>query len=259
MGVPIVVSESVPDATTLVSLCVAVTPGTILLKRELKIFVLDGVNAVPVPGPVGVPIVVSVASVLPTLLVSTPESVEDAPARSLVTLPTMEVIPPTSEVSGSVVGTTVVVGGSVAPVPGPVTPDVNEVSLGAMVEASGVAVDPSEEVAASVELASETVEVPTVAEPVSVLSTSLVADSCEVSPVAAPVVTSDTTLLTADTTLLRSFGTVARRELTRFAVGTLVVVSADWVLSVETTIPLDVSDTAVVVGSVVVVDGVTIP
>lgn len=202
-----------------------------------------------------------------------------------------------------------VVGVTLVPVPGPVTPEVTETSLAALVVASedvdttavlALAVDdPVSLLEASLVGVAETSEVVTdaVTEVSSVLETSIVvvADTCEVTPVPEPVavesivlevvagnkllVTSETTLLTPEATLLTSSDSVLSTEL-RMPVADAVVVmveepdsvalslsealvvvaSTDEVLSVEETmIPLDVWDTAVLDGLVVVEDGVTMP
>lgn len=315
VGVPIVAKDSLP---VLVGLVVSVTPETTLLKIELKIFVGETVEE-PVPGPVGVPMMVaeSVVSLVAlgvsvtaetTLLkmelrmsevaeavvpvpgpvgvpVTVDESVEslvrlDVSVTAETTLLNSELRIPVSE--------EVVVAAVLAPVPGPVTPEVTE--------ASAVALGVESEVGVTiVELPLSVVDSAVEASVVAVLSSVLVVSllavvvACEVTPVPAPVavesivlvvtagarslVTPETMLLTPETRLLIRSAVVeavveaasveaASVEAASVEASLLVVAveSAVVALSVEETmIPLEVSDTAVLSALVVVVDGVTMP
>lgn len=151
----------------------------------------------------------------------------------------MELTPPRSGVSTSGVVEATEVGATGVPVPGPVSPEAVEASV---FVASGV-VAGALEVARSV-IVAVNCEVTSV--PVGAVVGAVVAGT-------RAVVTSDTMLLTPDTTP----DTVARRELTRLAsvVGVAVVKS---VLAAEET-TLGVTDATVLVGAAGLVDGVTIP
>lgn len=141
-------------------------------------------------------------------MISTDESVAVAAeamkvvaARSLVTLPTTEVSPPTSELTRSAVDV-----GNVVPVPGPVSPAAREASEVVAVTSEEVVASPESELVKSRVVASEVVEVdPVVIVPTSLaleasLRTSLfveevpaeVANTCEVAPVPAPVAVGST-------------------------------------------------------------------
>lgn len=129
------------------------------------------------------------------------EAMEVVAARSLVTLPTTEVSPPTSELTRSAVDV-----GNVVPVPGPVSPAAREASEVVAVTSEEVVASPESELVKSRVVASEVVEVdPVVIVPTSLaleasLRTSLfveevpaeVANTCEVAPVPAPVAVGST-------------------------------------------------------------------
>lgn len=278
VGVPMMVAESV---ASLEALDVSVTAEITLLKMELRVSeVADGV--VPVPGPVGVPITVA-------------ESVESLVGLGVSV--TAETTLLNSELR-ILVSEAVVVAAVLAPVPGPVTPEVTEASTVALAVASEVGVTivelPLSVVDAVSTLVASLVDSAVVASVVAALESVLVVSllavvvACEVTPVPAPVAVESIvlvvtagakSLVTPETTLLTSLGTLLRMELIRSAVveavveatsveatsveASLLVVaveSAVVALSVEETIiPLEVSDTAVLSALVVVVDGVTMP
>lgn len=272
VGVPIVVAESV---ASLVGLDVSVTAETTLLNTELRRLVVAAVVE-PVPGPVGVPMVVaeSVASLVGL----------DVSVTADTTLLNTELRILVSEV---------VVAAVLVPVPGPVSPEVNEASVVALATASDVW-DTTAELTLSVDAVSMLVDSlacvveasEVVTEAMVVLSSELevslveVVVACEVTPVPAPVavesivllvvvtagarslVTLETMLVTPETTLLktepaRSAEVVVAEEAESAVLSVVEVESTVVALSVEdTTIPLDVSETAELV---VVDDGVTMP